>query len=308
VPARHGALSDLGQVGLAATRQDEGVRTPLLLVLPLALLTACSSGGSSAKQSLDSSPTPTASTAPSSTAGTVTAAPRTSTAASGTAGSTTGGAATTTGAATTAPLSTQAPGKPAASKATAAGDYTYTSSGKVTAGTTPQDASGSQTLTISPLRGGIQHSRMHSDSTGDTEQDVVVRDTGSYLASLKLSSPAFSKEFRPAPAVLLMPDPATVGRSWSWSGTSTDGKTHVTTTNKLMRQEDVTIGGSKVATVVLQTHLVLSGDVNYDAQVTTWWAPAYRLPVKTHTVGKGSFGAIPFSTDVTAVLHSVKPS
>ena len=282
------------------------MRTPLLLIAPVALLTACSSGSSSPPQSLDTTPgaTATTSSAPTRPAPGVgaTTAPGGAPAASGAA------AASSAATASTAPLSTRAPGKPAAAKATAAGQYTYSSSGKVTFGATPQDASGTQTLTISALKDGIQHSTLHSDDTGDTEQDVVVRDTGSYGASLKLTSPAFSKEFRPATPVLLMPDPATVGRSWSWAATSTDGATHVSATNKLLRTETLTIGGTKVPTVVLQTHLVLSGDVTYDAQLTVWWAPAYRLPVKTHTVGKGSYGGIPFTTDVTAVMGSVRPS
>jgi len=280
------------------------VRTPLILVTPLVLVAACSSGGSGRHaQSLSASSSPTPVIAVTTQA--AAAQPTTSTPAA--ARSTT--AAGASGAAVTAaPLSTHAPGKPAASKATPAGTYTYTTSGTVTAGAKPQDASGSQTLTVSPLKNGLQRSTLHSDDTGDTIEDVVVRDAGSYGASLTLTSPAFNKEFRPATPVLLLPDPAGVGRSWSWSATSTDGKTHIATTNKVLRKETVTIGGAPVQTVVLQTHLVLSGDVNYDAQLTVWWAPSDRLPVKNHTVGKGNYGGIPFQTDITAVLQSVKPS
>lgn len=286
------------------------MRTPLLLIVPLALLAACSSG-SSAPQSLDATasagPTATAA-APTRPTGAPTSAGTASTGTQGGTGSTPAAAGGTSAETTAAPLSTRAPGRTAASKATAAGRYTYSSSGTVTVGATPQDASGTQTLTITPLRSGVQHSTLHSDASGDTEQDVVVRDTGSYGASLKLTSPAFTKEFRPATPVLLVPDPAAVGRRWSWSLTSTDGATHATATNELVRTESLTIGGARVATVVLQTHLVLSGDVSYDAQLTTWWAPDYRLPVKTHTVGKGRYGTIPFKTDVTAVMKSVRPS
>lgn len=290
------------------------MRTPLLIVAPLVLAAACSAG-SGTKQSLQASATPT--TAAPTSAGTA-VVPRATTSSGGrpttaaTSGTTTGTTSSGGGSSTTttgaAPLSTKAPGTTAPSKATRAGQYTYASSGKVTIGATPQDASGTETLTIGALRNGIQHSTLHSDDTGDTEQDVVVRDTGSYGASLKLTSPAFTKEFRPAVPVLLMPDPAAVGRAWSWAATSTDGKTHVSATNKLMRKETLTIGGTRVDTVVLQTHLVLSGDVNYDAQLTLWWAPAYRLPVKNRTVGSGSYGGIPFKTDITAVMRSVKPA
>lgn len=287
------------------------MRTPLALIVPLALVAACSSGGGGDREALQTTPTPTQAVTSAAPATSTSAAPSSATTKAPVTGGTATGAATTgttTSTAPVAPLSTKAPGKEVPSKASPAGTYTLTSSGKVTFGTTPQNASGTQTLTISPLRNGIQHSTLHSDDTGDTEQDIVVRDTGDYLASLKLTSPAFTKEFRPNPPVLLVPDPAAVGKTWSWSGTSTDGATHVSASNKLVRKETLTIGGKKVPTVVLQTHLVLSGDVTYDAQLTTWWAPDYRLPVKTHTVGKGSYSGIPFTTDITAVMSSVTPA
>lgn len=287
------------------------MRTRLALAPFAALLalTACSgSSGKQSPQSLDTTSSPTTSTSSAPTTGGGSVKPRStaSTPAVATTRSTTPNAPATT--TSTPPLSTKAPGKPAAQKATAVGSYTYDSTGKVTIGATPQDASGTQMLTIGALKGGIQHSTLHSDDSGDTEQDLVVRDTGTYGASLKLTSPAFTKEFRPAVPVLLMPDPASLGRSWSWAADSTDGATHVTATNKLVRAETLTIGGQKVATVVLQTHLVLSGDVKYDAQLTLNWAPEYRLPVKQRQVGSGMYSGIPFKSDVTGVMRSVKPA
>ena len=286
------------------------MRTPLL-VAPLLLLAACSSGSSGAARSVTASSAPTSTVTAATGGGATTATTPAQTAPRASSGTTAGGStgsAAVGAPASAAPLSTRAPGNPAASKATPAGTYTYTSSGTVKVGTTPQDASGSQTLTVSPLRNGLQRSTLHSDDTGDTVQEVVVRDTGSYGASLALTSPAFTKEFRPATPVLLLPDPAAIGRRWDWSATSTDGKTHVATTNEVLRRETVTVGGTAVPTVVLQTHLVLSGDVSYDAQLTVWWSPDHRLPVKNHSVGKGSYGGIPFTTDITAVMQSVKPS
>lgn len=280
-------------------------------VLSVLLLAACSSGGDKGPQSLESSPTPTTSTAasaaPSATRGTASTAPS-SAPTGGSGAATSGGAATT--APSKAPLATTAPGKPAASKATAPGTYALDSEGTVTLGSpgTPQDVSGESTLTIGPLKDGVQHSTLHSEESGDTEQDIVVRDTGSYAASLKLSSPAFTKEFLPDPPFLLMPDPAKVGSAWSWSATSTDGKTTAKATNKLVRTESLTIGGTKVDTVVLQTRLVLSGDVDFTADVTLWWAPSHRLPVKTRTVGQGSYNGFPFKTDITATMRSLKPA
>lgn len=80
------------------------------------------------------------------------------------------------------------------------------------------------------------------------------------------------------------------------------------TTNKVLRTETLTIGGQNVATVVLQSRLAITGDVTYTADVTTWVATAYRLPVKDHTKGSGMWGQIRFSTDVTSVMRSVRPA
>lgn len=280
---------------------------PLLLLPPLAL-TACSSSGAPAALQATASPTPAASAAasPTATAG-ATAAPAT-------------GAATA--AATAAPTRAAAPSAPAGAPAapapgarstavalrgTAPGTYTSDTSGTVTFGTGKQDASGTQTLTVSPLRGDTQHSKVHGDQ-GDTDEDLVVRSTGTYLAGLTLTSPAFTKAFRPAAPVLLVPDPATVGSSWSWTAVSTDGKTTARTTNRVERTETVTVGGTRVSTAVVVSHLVLSGDVSYTADLTTDWAPSLRLPVRTRTVGKGTYSGIAFSTDVTSLLRSLQPS
>lgn len=274
----------------------------------LLCLAACSSGGAK-KTGLSSTPTPKAGVTSAPARGTShTAAPRTSTAPA-TVTSPSAAATGSAASASLAPLTTKAPGKPAAQKATSPGTYTFDASGTVTFGNpgTAQDAAGTQTLTVSALVGSMQHSTMHGDH-GDTEEDVLVRDTGSYAASLKLTSPVFTKEFRPSPAVLLVPDPAKPGAAWSWSGTSTDGKTRVQASNKILRTETVTIGGKKVVCAVLLTRLVLSGDVTYTADVTTWWSPDYRLPVKDHTIGNGTYNGIPFKTDIAAVMRSVTPS
>lgn len=293
------------------------MRTRLALV-PLLLLTACSSSGGSGggtDQALQASSTPSATASSSSSARPLTTTQPTTAATAGAPGGsaatgTTGSTGTAPGGAVAKPLVTTAPGKPAVSKATAPGTYTYDSTGTVTLGSpgTPQQVSSQPTFTVSPVSGGAQRSTRHSDDTGDTDETLLVRDAGSYLSALKLTSPAFTKEFRPTSAVLLVPDPAKVGASWSWSAVSTDGKTTVTQSTKVARTETLTIGGTKVVCAVLSTDLHLSGDVVYDDQLTTWWAPAYRLPVKDHSVGKGSYNGFPFSTDITSVMRSVKPA
>ena len=278
-----------------------------LSLLSLVLLAACSSGGDGEEQSLSATPTPTtaASTAPTAGPGATTkpdtaGAPSASAAATG--GATSGG--TGGGTAPAKPRATTAPGRPAAAKATAPGTYTYDATGTVTLGNpgTPQDVDGEQTLEVSPLKGDVQHSTLHTEQGGDTEQDLVVRDKGTYAASLKISTGADTREFLPDPPVLVMPDPATVGAAWKWAADSTDGKSHVTADNRLTKKETLTIGGKQVVA------FVLTGDVQYTADLTTWWAPDYRLPVKTRSVGKGSYNGFAFATDITATMRSVTPA
>lgn len=277
-----------------------------LVVLPLALATACSS--SEAEPEAAAQPTGKA-TAISSGPAASSAAPRATAGAGGaSAGATSGATAGTTSQAPVAqPLATQAPGKPAASKATPAGSYTYDTSGTITYGAIQQDASGSSTLQVTAVKDGVQTSTLHADRA-DTDQTVLVRDAGSYLAELHLATPLFDKTFRPSPAGLLLPDPATVGKAWSWSATSTDGTSTVKTQHKVVRTETLTIGGKSVQTVVLQSVIAISGDVTYTADVTTWVVPTLRLPVKDHTVGNGTFNGTKVTSDTTSVMRSTVPA
>ncbi|HUR12958.1 MAG TPA: hypothetical protein VM097_00555 [Mycobacteriales bacterium] len=279
------AVALVALLGLAACSSsetdesaDRGVPTPGA-VTPTAL-----TGGLPS-----SSPTgtvaPSASTAGSAPTTAATSAPST------TGGSTTGGS---TGA--------------SAPRSTAAGTYTYDSSGSQTLYGAKQAVDSTSTLTMGKLADGQQSSTLHN-SQGDTTQQLQVRTSGSYLASLTIDSPTLDTAFHFSPPVLLLPDPARVGATWSWHGTSDDGKTEVTATNKVLRTETVTVGGERVATVVLQSHLVITGaNLSYTADTTNWVAPAYRLPVRTRTTGSGTYGSFPFSYDVTDVVRSVHPA
>jgi hypothetical protein len=180
-------------------------------------------------------------------------------------------------------------------------------SGTVTYGTTTRDTTGSATLEVGPVRDGAQTTLLRGEGS-ETEQTVLVRDAGSYLARLHLTTPAFDKEFRPSPAGLLLPDPARVGTRWSWQATSTDGASTVRTSHEVVRTETLRIGGRAVDTVVLRSRIVISGDVTYTADVTTWVSPSLRLPVKDRTVGKGSFGGLQVTSDTTSVVRSTVPA
>lgn len=189
---------------------------------------------------------------------------------------------------------------------TAPGTYTYDSTGTVSAGT-PRDASGTSTLTVDPPSGGQQHTLLGNDQ-GRTEQYVVVRPDGTYLVRLVITNPAFSKDFRPVKPVLLVPDPATAGRSWSWTAKSTDGKTTVAASVKIGGRQTLTVGGQSTPTTILDSTLRITGDVTYTATMKTWYDGVHRLIAKEHTTGKGTFNGVQFTTDIDSVLRSTKPS
>lgn len=193
--------------------------------------------------------------------------------------------------------------------ATAPGHYTYDVAGTVTVGSpgTPQRADGTATLTVEPADGDRQRSTLHDDN-GDTTEELVVRSTGTYAADLHLATKAFDKDFRPTSPVLLVPSPARPGTSWSWSATSTDGKTQLHATSQVLRTESVTVEGRQVPTAVIDSTLTLSGDVDFTDELTTWYAAGPRLVAKEHSKGKGSYSGFPFSFDSTRTLRSTRPA
>jgi hypothetical protein len=285
-------------------------------LLPLVLLAACSDGGSGQDQVVTP---PVSSTAPSAPVGVSPAPSPDLSVSTGVDPSAEPSAADVSAgpspASSPSPAAAPAPGRAGAAAAPAAaapptgaraGSYTYDTSGTVTAGA-PQQVSGTSTLKVAPVTAGTQHTVVEGDQ-GRTETDLLVKGDGTYVARLVITNPAFSKDFRPSPAALLLPEPADPGRAWSWRTTSTDGKARVSASSRVLRAETVIIGGRKVAARVVETVLAMRGDVTYDGTTTTWYAPKERLPVKDRTNGKGMVSGFSFSADVTSTMRSTEPS
>lgn len=291
-------------------------------LVPLVLLAACSDGGPGDVPSADQVVTSPAASAGASAAVSAPAgvspapSPELSASTGPAPGAQPSAAGVTAGpspSATSSPVAAPA-GEAAAPRSAAAanpvgtrpGSYTYDTSGTVTAGA-PQQVSGSATLRVDPVSAGRQHTVLEGEQ-GRTETDVLLKGDGTYVTRLVITNPAFSKDFRPSPAALLVPTPAEPGRRWTWRTTSTDGKTRVSASSRVLRTESVTIGGRAVPTSVVETVLAMRGDVTYDGTTTTWYAPKERLPVKDRTNGKGTVSGFSFSADVTSTLRSTEPS
>jgi len=162
------------------------------------------------------------------------------------------------------------------------------------------------TLKVDPQQGSDQHSAQ-TGQQGGTETVLRYQPDGVYLVDLKLSG-QISKEFKPNPPGLVFPQPATVGRTFSWTATSTDGKTTVKSDFKILRTETIAVGSEQVPTVVLESTVTTSGDLVSTSKGTRWVSEAYRLTVREDTQMQGTYSGFSFNSNTSSVLQSTKPS
>ena len=124
------------------------------------------------------------------------------------------------------------------------------------------------------------------------------------LVSLEMKG-TFPKTFNGP--VMFAPVPADVGATWSWDLTSTDNLTHVHQSSRVDRTEPVVVGGQSVDTIVVETDLQITGDVNASGHLTSWASPAYKLSVRTHSILNVTT-PVQVSSDTTADLLDLRPS
>jgi hypothetical protein len=190
----------------------------------------------------------------------------------------------------------------------AAGQYTYNRTGKATTSAFgEQSMDGQITARFDPVANGEQHSAQQAPE-GSTEQSLRFLSEGAYFTLLKQATSGFTKEFRPNPAVLALPASPSPSSPWSWTVTSTDGKTTLNAAFKVLRNESVAIGGESVPTVVLSVQLKASGDITFTQNATDWVAMAKGLIVKNEQTTDGSLGGVTFHSQSSQVLQSTKPA
>jgi hypothetical protein len=151
----------------------------------------------------------------------------------------------------------------------------------------------------------------------DAPGDVVLlqRFSGakSELVSLELTAGDTHKVFNPSSPVTYLLFNAPSGTSWSWSASSTDGKTNVSASGRVGGSKDVSIGGATVHVIEVVTTLKISGDIQGSAELTTWTSPDYRLPVIQHqhidATARGLLGlSVRLLSDTTTTLRTITPS
>ncbi|MBV9252624.1 MAG: hypothetical protein JO054_00215 [Actinobacteria bacterium] len=185
---------------------------------------------------------------------------------------------------------------------TAPGKYTY----HLTGNGGGQNIDQQLTMTVDPPTGADQHSSTQTQQ-GTTEQYLRYQASGLYLVELKLNAGFIQKDFKPNPPALQYPEPAPVGKSWSWQVTSSDGKTTVNTAFTVLRTENVTIGGETVPTTVLKVTITTSGDIASKSDSTYWVSEKYRLIVKQDATTDITSPIVSHS-QTSQTLNSTKPS
>lgn len=288
-------------------------RAALALLVSVALGTtavACSSDKK--KVSLSSSgSTTTVAGDTSTTAAAGTAAPAGSAAAGGPAATSTtakaGGATATTAKSGSAAAATST----ASSVGAKPGQYKYALSGTGAFG----PVSGDAVDTVDPANGADQHISS-KDANGNASGDTVLhfQSDGVYLKNLKLMA-GITKEWVFDPIGLAVPLPATVGKTWQWGPyTSTDGKTKISASGKVLRTEAVPAGSESVDCVVIELTVTTHGDIETTSTQDIWASQKYNLTIQEHDVvnGTATFGnpptTYPVKSDTWRKLHSTQPS
>jgi hypothetical protein len=214
-----------------------------------------------------------------------------------------GQAATTTTAKGAAGTGTTAvPGAKGAYAHSPAGSYGYHITGKASSPAFgSRDVNGDATLTVDPPAGTDQHSRLVAEGVS-TDQVLRFAPDGVRLLSIKTVQQGITKEFRFEPPVMMLPADVKVGQTWEWSGTSTDGKTKVSSSFRHSRREPLTVAGRTFDTWVLDATVTTSGDITSTSKQTIWYAQELRVIAKQRDNTNGTFGQVSFTSDTTRTL------
>jgi hypothetical protein len=198
----------------------------------------------------------------------------------------------------TAPADTAPPGTtPAARIMPTPGTYTTNDSGT---GIDGKPVPPQSTYTIEQVNDTDQHQ--------GGQFDVVLRYAPESASLVSLKIAAANKSFEPAQPLLFVPFPGDRPDPWSWSVTSTDGKTTLNTTAQITGTETIDVGGQAVPTFIVDSTITITGDLQGTVHLTAWVSNDYRLPVKQHTVVNASYLTIMVHSDTTSVLASLAPS
>jgi hypothetical protein len=191
-----------------------------------------------------------------------------------------------------------------------AGTYGYSTDGQTTVSGNSHPMPDRTTLSAQAPRSGEQRDlRDLRDGDGNgqlIETHLLYKPEGVYLTYLKVTStfPGGLTDVRefdiPKPQPIA---PTGVGPGYTQSFSVKGSGTRADVTLKALRREKVTIGGSSVTTLVVDTKIVFSGSLKGEQHSTSWFWGKHVLAVKEQVHTDVTNGPIRVQSDYEAVLE-----
>jgi hypothetical protein len=192
------------------------------------------------------------------------------------------------------------------------GTHSYNTDGASTVSGNTSRMPKTTTLTARPPRGEEQTQiRDLRDSDGNgtvVETRLLYREEGVYLTYVKITSTfqgGFTdvRELQPAKAELIAPTGAGPGSaaSFSMEGSGTRAEVDI----KAKRFEKITVGGSSVNALVVDTRIVFSGAIEGEQNSTSWFWGKHVMAVREQVVTDVSNGPIRVQSQYEAVLRKL---
>jgi hypothetical protein len=207
------------------------------------------------------------------------------------------------------------------------GRYTYDETGSLGQGQCSKNGPPPTptTLDVSPADGNRQTSvRDRAFNSGGVKITAILeyRPEGIFLIYLKqeqkitVTNTNIVSEFRPGTPPMVATANPTVGQTWDWSMTSTDGSLTVMVHNAIDSINEASELGdhSQVPTVKSTRHTHITGTsqagaVDLTEDATAWGSTAKSLIVEQRTIQKGSVGlCTDINNNVKELLKSTTPT
>ncbi|MDX1510133.1 MAG: hypothetical protein R3249_02195 [Nitriliruptorales bacterium] len=202
------------------------------------------------------------------------------------------------------------------------GTYSYATNGWSQLGNGPQEPMPSTTtLSAAAMSGGRQvvtRDLTDDEGYGQTIQRVMeYAKTGFFLHEVRTSAKVKvgllgdvvdNRTFVASPAGALGTPESEVG--WENTFTMTGDGVTLTVTAKLVRFEDVTVGGTTVRAAVVTQHVEFSGDLEGTSDSTSWFRPEDLLPLKERSSSEvtQAGSGVAQKSEYTATLKSLTPA
>ena len=190
------------------------------------------------------------------------------------------------------------------------GTYTFALSGTGPFG----PVSGNQDDVVDPAAGPDQHTST-KDANGNTAGESVLhfQADGVYLKDLKLAA-GISKEFKFNPLALVLAQPPADGKTWAWGPyKSTDDKTTINSSFKIIGLENIAVGSEQAACIHLQVTVTTTGDIATTSTQDIWASTKSQMTVQEHDKvdGTATIGdpptTYPVHSDTTRKLTTTTP-